>query len=390
MRIKNLVILGSTGSIGKSTLDVVRHFSDRFKVIGLSARSNIHLLAQQAKEFGVKQIGIAGTQHFKELSSLCPGCKIHAGADSYTSLCSLPQIDMVVSSIVGAEGLLPTYTALMNGHDIALANKESLVMAGSIIMPLAKKKGCVITPIDSEHSAVWNLLKTLHKEHIEKVTLTASGGPFFKTPLKKFQKITVEQALKHPTWSMGAKITIDSATMMNKGFEVIEAHHLFDMSFDKIKVIIHPESIIHSMVKSDDGMFYAQIGPHDMKFPIFSALTYDCRIKNTMKNFGMDQLAELGKMTFFKPDLRKFPLLRMAYEIGKEGGILPAVLTAADDVAVRKFLSGAIGFMGIHKYIQKEISRYASTSNNQTPNITTIQDIIKEVADRGKSTGASA
>ncbi len=376
---KRIVILGSTGSIGKSTLDVVRHYPEHFQVIGLSARNNISLLAQQAKEFRVKEIGIAGHHNFKELKTLCPECNIHAGEASYTALCNIKNIDMVVSSIVGADGLLPTYTAIKNGHDVALANKESLVLAGDIIIPLAKKMGCTITPIDSEHSAIWNLLRTLRPGHADRLTLTASGGPFFRKDMKQFKNITIKQALKHPTWNMGAKITIDSATMMNKGLEVIEAHHLFGYSFEKIDVVIHPESIIHSMVKSTDGMFYAQIGPHDMKFPILSALTHDTSIKNTMKNFGIDQLAELGKMTFFKPDMKKFPLLKLAYDVGKAGGILPAVFTAADDIAVQMFLEKKIGFTDIYRKISKEIERFSKKSLKEKPDIFTILDMIKEI-----------
>lgn len=380
---KKIVILGSTGSIGKSTLDVVRHYPNLFKVVGLSARSNVQLLAQQAKEFKVKDIGIANLNGGKQLNALCPSCRIHVGEESYTELCALDDVDMVVSSIVGAEGLMPTYTAIQKGHDIALANKESLVLAGDIIIPLARKKGCAVTPIDSEHSAIWNLLRTLKPGYAERLTLTASGGPFFNRDLRDFKSISVEQALKHPTWKMGAKITIDSATMMNKGLEVIEAHHLFGYGFDKIDVIIHPESIIHSMIKSVDGMFYAQIGPHDMKFPILSALTHDRTVQNTMRPFGIDQLAELGKMTFHKPDFRKFPLLKLAYEVGKAGGILPAVFTAADDVAVQLFLDGKIGFMDIHRYIRSAINRYEKTSWPKKTEIADIILIMKEIKERG-------
>jgi 1-deoxy-D-xylulose-5-phosphate reductoisomerase len=380
---KRIVILGSTGSIGKSTLDVVRHYPDLFKVVGLSARNNVRLLAQQAKEFRVKDIGIANDNERTKLQELCPSCRIHSGERSYTELCSLDDVDIVVSSISGAEGLMPTYTAIQNGCDIALANKESLVLAGDIIMPLAKRLGCTVTPIDSEHNAIWNLLRTLKPGCVERLTLTASGGPFFKRSLADFRTITVEQALRHPTWDMGAKITIDSATMMNKGLEVIEAHHLFGYAFDKIDVIIHPESVIHSMIKSVDGMFYAQIGPHDMKFPILSALTHDDTVHNRMKPFGIEHLAELGKMTFHKPDHRKFPLLKMAYEVGKAGGILPAVFTASDDVAVQLFLERKIGFTDIYRFIRASINRYSKIVMPQKTGIADIFGIMQEIKERG-------
>ena len=372
---KKIVILGSTGSIGKSALEVVRNYPKEFRVIGLSAKNNCQLLVRQAREFSVNHVGIGNSSHFASLKKSLPGRHIYAGEDSYTSLAALDGTDIVVSAIVGVEGLLPTWHALNNGRNVALANKESLVLAGDVIMALAKKKKAEITPVDSEHSAIWNLLRWVPRKRIERIILTASGGPFRNLQLKNFRRIRVEDALNHPTWSMGAKVTIDSATLLNKGFEVIEAHHLFGFPFDDIGVVIHPESIVHSFVKGRDGSFYGQFGPADMKFPILASLTADRFVPN---NFRSIDLSKIGRLSFEEPDLKKFPLLKLSCDAGRAGGILPAVLAAADEVAVKKFLDRKIGFMDIHRMLSTAVGRY-SGRNIARPGIGAILDIMKEV-----------
>lgn len=373
---KKIVILGSTGSIGTQTLEVVEKYPKNFKVIGLAAHSNYKLLAQQAKKFNVKHIALYNEDKLNELKKLIQSENIYVGQAGINFLATLDEADLIVSSIVGTQGILSTYEAVKAKKNIALANKESLVFAGDIIMPLARKKKCHIIPIDSEHSAIWNLLKDRRKEKIKQIVLTASGGPFFNTPIEKFKNITIEEALKHPKWNMGAKISIDSATMLNKGFEVIEAHHLFDIDYKNINVVVHPQSLVHSMIKDKDGFYYAQIGPHDMRFPILSALFYDKKmVDNLFEDFD---ITDNESFQFFKPDYNKFPLLQLAFDVGKEGGILPAVFAVADDLAVEKFLNKEIAFTEIPLFIKKIIDSYVK-KNIKTPSIDELLNIAKEI-----------
>lgn len=372
---KKLVILGSTGSIGRNTLEIIRRYPENFKVIGLAAGSNLAMLAKQVQEFKPEYAALYDHKKHTALKNRLPGTEILSGEQGLKDMACIPQADIIVSAISGIHGLIPTYAAAQAGKNIALANKESLVLAGHLILANIKKNKAVLTPVDSEHSAVWNLLKHTNTKKVREIVLTASGGPFLHRKTDTFTSITIKNALTHPTWNMGAKITIDSATMMNKGFEVIEAHHLFGFPYDKIKVVIHPESVIHSLIHSTDGSYYAQLAPPDMKLPILSALDPSGKLEN---NFSKFDLTKLGGLTFLKPDLKKFPLLKLAYTAGKEGGILPAVLAAADDMAVQKFLNKEIAFTDIYRLTNRALNKYAK-QNIKAPSLETILEVTQEI-----------
>ena len=343
---KRIAILGSTGSIGSQTLAVVREHPDLFSVSLLTANNSVELLEQQAREFNVPNVVICNPEKFGLLSRGLSGTgtKVHSGMDAVCDLVTAPEVDIVVASMVGFSGLRPTLAAIGAGKPIALANKETLVAAGSIVMGAAAKNGVDILPVDSEHSAIFQCLLGAGPNKLEKIHLTASGGPFRTWPKEEIAKATKDMALKHPNWNMGAKITIDSATMMNKGFEVIEAKWLFDTDASKINVLVHPESIIHSMVEFADGAVIAQMGWPDMREPIQLALSYPERL--TLSNRKLD-FPELGKMTFHRPDLDKFPCLSLAFEAIGKGGNVPAALNAANEAAVAAFLHDKIGFYDI-------------------------------------------
>lgn len=347
---KNVVILGSTGSIGKSALDVIRHFPEKFKVIGLAAKSNINLLKQQIEEFKPQYVAVydkkACEQLRKEINSVTILCSI----EGVCEIARLKEADIVLSAIVGASGLLPTFEAVKAGKLIALANKESLVMAGDLIKKEAQKSGAKIIPVDSEHSAVFQCINGCNKPYIKKIWLTASGGPFRGKKAHEIENVTPEEALNHPKWKMGRRITIDSATLMNKGFEVIEAHFLFDIPVEKIGVIIHPQSIIHCLVEFIDGTYLAQMSNPDMKAPIALALSLPERLPDVVKSIDWSTMNQLN---FELPDTDTFPCLNLAYEAAKIGGSMPVVLNAADEVAVEAFLSGKLKFSEIYKVIKK-------------------------------------
>ncbi|MCX7919046.1 MAG: 1-deoxy-D-xylulose-5-phosphate reductoisomerase [bacterium] len=355
---KRIAILGSTGSIGTRTLDVCRDLSAEFEVIALTARNNLRLLAKQAAEFNPKLIGLMDetkratflTKYHKPAVS----CNVLVGLEGLTEIVTDDRVDIVVVATVGAIGLLPTIAAIKAKKQIALANKEVLVMAGEIVMSLAKKYRVPIIPIDSEHSAIFQCLSAGKPTEIEKIILTASGGPF-RTLRADFKNITVKQALSHPTWAMGKKITIDSATLMNKGFEVIEATHLFNLPPDKIEVVIHPESIVHSMVEFVDKSIIAQMSITDMYLPIQFALTYPNRKPSPLLSLD---LVKLGKLTFAQPDVRRFPCLRLAYDAVNIGGTMPAVLNAANEIAVSAFLEGKLAFSEIPKLIRQTMDSH--------------------------------
>ena len=343
---KRIAILGSTGSIGSQTLAVVREHPDLFSVSLLTANNSVELLEQQAREFNVPNVVICNPEKYGLLSRGLSGTgtKVHSGMDAVCDLVIAPEVDIVVASMVGFSGLRPTLAAIGAGKPIALANKETLVAAGSIVMGAAAKNGVDILPVDSEHSAIFQCLLGAGPNKLEKIHLTASGGPCRTWPKEEIAKATKDMALKHPNWNMGAKITIDSATMMNKGFEVIEAKWLFDTDASKINVLVHPESIIHSMVEFADGAVIAQMGWPDMREPIQLALSYPERL--TLSNRKLD-FPELGKMTFHRPDLDKFPCLSLAFEAIGKGGNVPAALNAANEAAVAAFLHDKIGFYDI-------------------------------------------
>ena len=343
---KNIVILGSTGSIGRNALKIIDRFKEKFNITGLAVNKNISLLEKQINKFNPELASVYDKAEADKLQKKCKHTKILAGADGIKKLCSLKKCDMVLNAIIGSSGLQYTVEAVYNRKDIALANKESYVMAGGILNRLIKKYNVKIIPVDSEHSAIFHLINNLNKTDIEKYFLTSSGGPFFNKPVHEFDSISIDETMNHPTWNMGGKITVDSATMMNKGFEIIEAHHLFNIDFNDIEVIIHPQSIIHSMVKTRDGEIYAQMSPPDMKFPILNALSYPEKLDNPFKSLD---LFKMNSLTFQEPDFKKFPLLKLAYEIGKKGGNLPAALSIADDIAVNQFLEGKIKFIDIYQ-----------------------------------------
>lgn len=343
MRKRRIAILGSTGSIGTQTLDVIRQHRELFEVELISARRNVALLSAQAREFDAANVVICEDSKYSELSEALEGsdCKVWSGVDSLCELVKLQSVDIVVGAMVGFSGLRPTLAALEAGKIVALANKETLVAAGPIVIRTMREHNAVILPVDSEHSAIFQCLLAAQGNKVEKIHLTASGGPFRTWERAKIAAATAREALKHPNWDMGAKVTIDSATMMNKGFEVIEAKWLFDMDPDKINVVVHPESIIHSMVEFTDGAVIAQMGCPDMREPIGFALSFPERV--SVGNRKLD-FATLGQISFEAPDLKRFPCLELAYEAIRRGGNAPCALNAANEVAVAAYLKGLIGF----------------------------------------------
>ncbi len=349
---KRIIILGSTGSIGKSCLDVIRNNRKRFEVVGLASHKNVVELEKQIREFKPKKVSVASDKAFTSIKKAgLPKTGILGGAGGAVELVESLKADVVVSAIVGASGLLPTFAAIRKGVRIGLANKESLVMAGGLIISKAKREKVEIIPVDSEHSAIWQCLNGEPRKRVAKLVLTASGGPFLRMSTAKMKKITPAQALKHPRWKMGPKITIDSSTLMNKGLEVIEAHWLFNMPVDGIDVVIHPQSIVHSMVEFTDTSVMAQLGLPDMRVPIAYALSYPDRWPATGFR-GLD-ISRLGKLEFIPPDKKKFPCLDLAYRAIKKGGILPAALNAANEIAVKAFLDGKIRHVDIPVIIEK-------------------------------------
>jgi len=353
---RNIALLGSTGSMGTQALQVIDQFPDIFEVELLSGYSNSDLLIQQAQKYKPNAVVIIDDSHYLKVKNALvkEDCKVFSGMKSLIECMSMDSIDMALSCIVGIAGLAPVYAAIENEIPIALANKETLVVAGELMMQKAKEKHVPIIPVDSEHSAIFQCLIGEQGNEIAKIILTASGGPFRGKSIAELEKATCKQALKHPNWNMGNKITIDSATLMNKGLEVIEAKWLFNINLDKIEVIVHPQSIIHSLVQFIDGSVKAQLGVPDMKLPIQYALTFPQRMNNEFSRFN---LTDYPTFTFEKPDTNSFPCLSLAYQASKAGGNKPCVLNAANEVAVAKFLSGKIKFTDIPKMIEKALER---------------------------------
>lgn len=352
MRKRRIAILGSTGSIGTQTLDVIRRHPDMFEVELISARRNVDLLTKQAIEFDAANVVICEESKYKETADALQdkGIKVWSGVDSLCELVKMSSVDIVVGAMVGFSGLRPTLAALEAGKTVALANKETLVAAGPIVIRTMLEHNAVILPVDSEHSAIFQCLLASKGNSVEKVHLTASGGPFRTWERARIAAATAQQALKHPNWNMGAKVTIDSATMMNKGFEVIEAKWLFDLNPDQINVVVHPESIIHSMVEFEDGAVIAQMGCPDMREPIGFALSYPQRV--SVGNKKLD-FASMGHLSFEAPDMKKFPCLELAYDAIKRGGNVPCALNAANEVTVAAYLKGLIGFYDIARINEK-------------------------------------
>jgi 1-deoxy-D-xylulose-5-phosphate reductoisomerase len=366
---KRITILGSTGSIGKNALEVISRFPDRFEVAYLSARANILLLAEQAKRFRPKAVVVMDEANEKELRGLLAGelIEVMSGEEALCEISRTSDTDFVIGSVVGFAGLKPTVEALKAGKDIGLANKETLVVGGELITALVKKHGVKLLPIDSEHSAIFQCIVGEPSEHIDKLILTASGGPFRTWSKDRFQEITVADALNHPNWKMGSKITIDSSTLMNKGLEVIEAKWLFDIDFDRIEVVVHPQSIIHSMVEFKDGSVKAQLGVPDMKIPIQYALTYPQRLYADYERLNWKNIS---KLDFETPDTGKFRCLALAYEAGRKGGSYPAVMNAANEVAVELFLNERIPFVKIPELIEDALDEHKNVP------VTSVDDLI--------------
>lgn len=364
---KNITILGSTGSIGQSTVDIIRDNPDKFNIIGLSCNNNIDLLRKQILEFNPKFVSISNEKKATEIKEEFKNIQVLSGESGNIKLVKM-QADMVVNALMGISGLLPTYEAIMNGKDIALANKETMVTGGELIMKAVKKMGVRLLPIDSEHSAIFQCLESRLGSDIKRIILTASGGPFRGYSKEELEKVTIKDALNHPKWKMGKKITIDSATMMNKGLEIIEARWLFDVQGDKIDVHIHPESIVHSAVEFEDNSIIAQMSFPDMKIPISLALNYPNR--NNIKTEKLD-LFNIRSLNFEKPDREVFRCLDIAYEALNEGKSAPIIMNGANEELVEMFLQGAIKFTDIQRYLLKVMERqkfYAPSS---------IEDIIQ-------------
>jgi 1-deoxy-D-xylulose-5-phosphate reductoisomerase len=367
---KRLAILGSTGSIGINTLEIVRQFPEQFEIVGLTAGLNIQLLKQQILQFRPKVVSVFSKELSEVLQRELSGkpVQIVHGVEGLIQVAAHPEVDQVVAAIVGAVGLIPTLSAIKTGKSIALANKESLVMAGKILIEEAKRNHARILPVDSEHSAIFQSLLGHQKQDVHRLILTASGGPFLNLPVERLQGVTVKEALNHPRWEMGRKITIDSASLMNKGLEVIEAHWLFDVPVEKIAVQIHPQSVVHSMVEYVDGSIVAQMGITDMRIPISYALSFPQRLPLSLPRLDLFQK---GGLTFFPPDEERYPCLKLAYQSIKIGETMPAILNAADEVAVNAFMEGSLKFTEIPLLIRRVMEEHDVRPAH------TIEDILR-------------
>jgi 1-deoxy-D-xylulose-5-phosphate reductoisomerase len=377
---KKISLLGSTGSIGRNVLEVVRQFPDLYSIAGLAAGKNIEVLRTQIEEFSPELVSVADEQGAERLREMLPGSyrdRVMTGVDGNCAVASLTAADVTVSSIVGGAGLLPTLEAIRSGKTIGLANKETLVMAGKIVMKEAQKNGVKVLPIDSEHSAIFQALEAGRREDVAKIILTASGGPFREKTKEQLRSVTREQALNHPNWDMGQKITIDSATLMNKGLEVIEAHWLFDMSVRDIEVVVHPQSVVHSLVEYQDGSVMAQLGIPDMRIPIAYALSYPRRLPLALQPLKLSQCSNLE---FHDPNYDCFPALGLAFEAIRSGGVAPAVLNGANEVAVAAFLHEKIAFHRIPEIVEETMSRVQEGSDESLDDILAADKKAREIA----------
>ncbi|MCY0875281.1 MAG: 1-deoxy-D-xylulose-5-phosphate reductoisomerase [Firmicutes bacterium] len=377
---RSVIILGATGSIGRQTQEVLRAFPSEFVVEGLSAHSRMDELVVAARALGVKHVVVQTREQASDVQAALPHVTVRYGVESLVEMCSLFPGALVVNALLGAAGVRPTLTALQSGCDVALANKETLVAAGEIVMKTARLAGQSIIPIDSEHSAIWQCLRGSSPDEVERLVLTASGGPFRDTPVEQLARVTVAEALRHPTWQMGAKISIDSATLMNKGFEVIEAHHLYQMSYDKIDVIVHPQSVIHSLVEFVDGALLAQLGTPDMRTPITYALFAGGQRRDHA--FARLRLSDLSALTFVAPDTIKFPALALAYTCGRQGGTAPAVMNAANEVAVDAFLHGRMAFTQIYEVVERVVQQAPFVTDPQLDDVLVADREARAAAER--------
>jgi 1-deoxy-D-xylulose-5-phosphate reductoisomerase len=367
--VKALSLLGSTGSIGTQTLEIVAQYPDQFRIVGMAAGRNIKLFSEQIRQFKPQIVALQDERLLDDLKAsiadVTPQPIILAGQAGIVEVARYGDSEVVVTGIVGCAGLLPTIAAIEAGKDIALANKETLIAGGPVVLPLVEKHGVKLLPADSEHSAIFQCLQGVPDRGLRRVILTASGGSFRDKPVEELANVTVADALKHPNWAMGRKITIDSATLMNKGLEVIEAHYLFGMDYDHIDIVIHPQSIIHSMIELQDTSVLAQLGWADMRLPLLYALSYPDRLPTDWEPLD---LVKAGSLTFREPDHAKYPCMNLAYAAGRAGGCLPAVLNAANEEAVALFLDEKIKFLDIPKLIEQTCDRFAS-QNTVTPSL---------------------
>ncbi len=370
---KSITLLGSTGSIGTQTLEIVADHPDKFRIVGLAAGRNIELLATQIRDFKPEIVAIADPAQLDELraaiSDVVPQPLLATGEAGIVEVAAYGEAQAVVTGIVGCAGLLPTIAAIKAGKEIALANKETLIAGGPVVLPLVAKHGVKLLPADSEHSAIFQCLQGVPEGGLKRIILTASGGAFRDWPVEKLPQATVADALKHPNWSMGRKITVDSATLMNKGLEVIEAHYLFGVDYDQIDIVIHPQSIIHSLIEVQDTSVLAQLGWPDMRLPLLYALSWPERIAT---NWEPLDLVKSGDLTFRQPNHDKYPCMQLAYAAGRAGGCMPAILNAANEQAVALFLEEKITFLEIPKVIEKACDRFESQNTSQP----TLEDIL--------------
>lgn len=379
---RRITILGSTGSIGLNALDVIGRSPEKYRAVALTAGRNVDLLTKQVEAF--RPVGVAVLEEgladiLRTRLDKNAATEVLFGTEGFVHLATLEEVDTVVSAMTGAAGLVPTYAAIEAGKNIALANKETLVMAGPLIVDEAKKRGITILPIDSEHSAILQSLQGHPREDVRRIILTASGGPFRDFPVEELEKVTPEQALNHPTWSMGKKISIDSATLMNKGLEAIEAKWFFDLRMDQISIVIHPQSIIHSMVEYRDGSIIAQMGIPHMITPISYALSYPRHLENHLVPLQLD---EIGTLTFEKPDLEKFPCLGLALQAGEIGESMPAVLNGANEIAVNAFLNGKIGYLQIPMLIQRTMEAHRTSPIDSLEKVMEADSWARNTAER--------
>lgn len=372
---KAITVIGSTGSIGTQTLEIATQYPDEFRIVGLAAGRNIELLARQVAEFRPEIVATCYEDNLPELKTALENLDyspiILAGEEGVAEVARYGDAESVVTGIVGCAGLLPTIAAIKAGKNIALANKETLIAGAPVVLPLVEKYGVKLLPADSEHSAIFQCLQGVPEKGLRRILLTASGGAFRDLPVEKLPEVTVADALKHPNWSMGQKITIDSATLMNKGLEVIEAHYLFGVDYDQIDIVIHPQSIIHSLIELQDTSVLAQLGWADMRLPLLYALSYPDRLYTDWEPLD---LVKAGSLTFKEPDHEKYPCMQLAYAVGREGGLMPAVLNAANEQAVALFLEKKVGFLDIPRLIETVCDR-ASSYNTPNPTLEQILEV---------------
>jgi 1-deoxy-D-xylulose-5-phosphate reductoisomerase len=372
---KTIAILGSTGSIGLQALEVLRAKKDEFRVRALACNSSIDVLEKQIREHDVPLVAVMDDEKARLLRARMPDIAVLQGMEGVIEISALPGLDMVLNALVGSAGIRPTIAALKRGTDVALANKETLVAAGEIVMDLAARAGAKIFPVDSEHSAIFQCLNGEDHANVSRLILTCSGGPFRNRPARELAAMTPADALRHPRWNMGKKISIDSATLMNKGLEVIEARALFGIDYDRIHVVIHPQSVIHSLVEFVDGSVMAQLGNPDMKLPIQYALTYPLRKDAASQPLD---LVSVGALNFERPDTGAFPCLELAYEAGKAGGTMPCLMNAVNEVCVEAFLQGKIGFTDIPRIIRKKMDEHRPRSSPDIDEILRIDSLAKD------------